>query len=49
MFGAMGVSSDGWIASSLPFAIPWLLISNKPKDRRVGLRDVAPLSRHVGR
>jgi len=30
MFGAMGMYSDGWIASTNPFAIPWLLLSNKP-------------------
>lgn len=32
MFGAMGMYKDGWIASTDPFAIPWLLLSNKPKE-----------------
>lgn len=42
MFGDMGMYSDGWIASTDPFAIPWLLLSNKPQED-------APVSRDGGR
>src|SRR5215470_1134265 len=32
MFGDMGMYHDGWIASTDPFAIPWLLLLNKPVE-----------------
>jgi arylsulfatase len=33
MFGAMGMYNDGWMASTDPFAIPWLVFgSNKPVE-----------------
>jgi len=32
MFGSMGMYHDGWIASTNPYAIPWLLLLNKPVE-----------------
>ncbi len=32
MFGARAIYNDGWIAATDPYAIPWLVLSNKPTN-----------------